>query len=33
MEKKITWLESLGEGLKQAREGKKAVFLDFFNPG
>ncbi len=33
MVKKIKWLNSLEEGLKEAQQAEKAIFLDFFNPG
>jgi hypothetical protein len=28
----ITWEESIERGVKKAKEGKKLVLVDFFNP-
>ena len=28
----IQWIESFEQGLKQAQEQNKLIFLDFFNP-
>ncbi len=30
---KIQWLTSLEEGKKRAAEQKRAILVDFFNPG
>ncbi len=33
METQIKWMESLDKAIKEAQKEKKAIFLDFFNPG
>lgn len=33
MAKQIEWIRDLKSGLEKARQEKKVVLLDFFNPG